>query len=98
MPTLACKSLGLRSEAVCIELAVLLRRNNRHLVIQLSVLVYGNPSLAVCKCVAVELGCLWLPSQLAEALAEELLVLDVDVLVAEEDDSTLRDFDDVTED
>jgi len=52
-------------EAVRVELAVLLRRNDRDLVVELAVLVDGDAALAVGQRVAVKLGGLGLARQLA---------------------------------
>jgi hypothetical protein len=89
---MAGKLLGVGSKPIRVVAAVLLRGDDRYLVIKLSILIHGNAALAVGEGMAVQLGGFWLASQLAKSLAEKLLVLDAEILVAEEEDATLRDW------
>lgn len=91
MPSLAGKSLGKMTKAVGVVLAVLLGRDHRNLIIELAVLVDGDSTLAVRQSVTMELGRLGLAGQLPQTLAEELLVLDADILITEEKNTALRD-------
>lgn len=50
-------------------------------------------ALTVEKGVAVKFGGAWLASKLSKLLTEDLLIVDVEILVAEEDDSALGDSD-----
>lgn len=92
MPSQAGEPLGRGRELLLVVLARLLRRDDRDLVVELAVLVDGDAALAVGQGVAVQLRRQRLARQLAEALAQLLLALDVEVLVAEEDNAALRDY------
>ena len=79
-------------KAVLVELTVLLRRDDRDLIVQFAVLVHSNSSLAVRESMSMELRCLWLAGELTEPLAQQLLIVNTNVLVAEEYNTALRNY------
>lgn len=91
VPTLAGDSLRDVRKPVRVVLPVELRRNDRNLVIQLAVLVDRDAALAVGQGVLVKLGSFGFACELAQPLAENLLVVDVEVLVPEKEDAALGD-------
>lgn len=74
-----------------VVLAVLFRRDDRHLVVELAVFIDGNAPLAVGECVTVEQGRLRLARQFTEPLAQNLLTVNGEILAPEEDDAALGD-------
>ena len=91
MPAVARNLLGRPAEPVVVKLAVLLRRYDRDLIVELAIFVDSNASLAVRQGMTVKLRRLWLSSELAESLAQQLLVINTNVLIPEENHAPLGD-------
>lgn len=91
MPAVARNLLGRPAEPVVVKLAVLLRRDDRDLIVELAIFVDSNASLAVRQGMTVKLRRLWLSSELAESLAQQLLVINTNVLIPEENHAPLGD-------
>ncbi len=91
VPSLRSELLGSGCESVLVEATVLNRANDADLIVELPVLVDRDAALAVGESMSVQLGGRGLARQFSKPLSEELLLVDVDALVAEEDDTALGD-------
>lgn len=90
MPSRTSEPLRSRTSATFVHLLVLLGRHDGHLIVYSPVLVYCKSSLAIRKRVFVQKGRIGSARKLSDLDRQGLLVPDIQVLVAQEHDSTLR--------